>query len=125
MGGGAGLLERVGHDDGNGLAVVVDQVVLQQGEGGRRLFAFGRRRRSWQARRVLRRDDGDHARHGQRRRDVEPCDAPIGDGRQDHQAVGHVRHGMFGRIHGAARDFQAGVDAVDALSDVLHDDAPA
>ena len=110
---GARLLERLGHDDRDGLVVVLDLGAAQQ----QRSVEFALAELAG----ILRRDDGDHAGRGFGSGEIHRDDAALGDGRADDVAIGLVRHHVVpivGIGRGAGR-LERAVDAVDGLADDL------
>lgn len=120
----ARMFERVGNDQRNHLAAVVDRVVLerqpmlirngsgQDGGAGDRTF-----RRLEQAREVAVVQDVDDARHLARLVNVHAGDAAAGDGAEDAVGMQHAWQRAVGRVEGGAGDLEPAVDTARRCAD--------
>ena len=110
---GAGLLEGFGHDDRDGLVVVVDLGPAEQLGGVAVALA--------ELAGIAGGDDRDHARRRLGLGDVDPADRALGDPCADDVAVGRVRDfRVLVGIGRPARDLQRSVDAILRATDHLH-----
>ena len=120
-GGVRGALERVGHHDGDGLAVVVHLIVLERLERAADLGVHQRLGllRQHHLAGVAVRDDRQHAGGLLGRGGVDLRDPPLGDGAEDEDAVGHVLDLELGGVARAARHLEPAVHAAHRRSDRL------
>ena len=121
--GGGRLIQGLGHDHGDGLAVVIHTVVLQERHhpsGGwidRGTAAFR------ESGGVQMGHDHQHPGHARGLVHVDVRDAAPGYGAQYQHGMGHARQLDIAHVAGAAGDLQRAIDAVDPLSDQSHPEA--
>ena len=102
----AGRLERLGDHRGDDLAAVVDGVGLEE----QQLAVVGLA----EPRRVVVRDDGEHAGQRERAPGVDRVDLAGGDGGGDGGCVGDVLDRLLERVAGLAGDLGVAVDSLTA-----------
>lgn len=103
-------LQRLRDDGRDELAAIGDGATLQHGE----FAVFG----GLQVGRVVRREDGEHLRHGSDRRVVDPSDRALGDCRRHRPDVGHVLDiVLFGGVLRLAGHLGRSFDPAEARAD--------
>ena len=111
------VLQRIGHDEPDRLAVVVDAIVLQHGELAPGWRLLERLVRDWQSRRVARSEHREHAGHPFGGPRVGAPHAAARDRARHHHRVDCAGHRHLGRVTCATGHLQAAIDAVEWRAD--------
>ena len=120
-----GVLECIGDDQRNRLAVVVHDVVLQERERAPRGRLDRRLATLWQLRRVEVRDYEQHARRLLRPARIERDDGAFGDRALHDHGVRETRQLKLRRVARLAGDLERPIGAIHGLGDDAHAMPPA